>query len=521
MVVSRPNSNGVTDRTVAAISGSASWVMADPKTEMVSAVHSLRKSGWRSRLRPWAVHGGRVYVGLHRPRGTPVRDDRLATPAARGDAAGPTARTGAAPARSRGSVASERARRKRSQRLRGPAPGRRRAAGRCPDLGPRRVPPRPDLGRRPTTGRCSRSPASTRRSRRAWSGWWSGPSSTSTWRRTRASTRASAPSTSSRSSRWATRRSTTASSSPATFGSPDRRALRDPGLPLRARRDARGPRQARRRAPRPVRGPQGGDRPERALAGPRARADAPPVRGGRRGRAAVPDRLEHQPRRRTTSSWPSGSRAASGSRVAACRGCRPTGSAWRSRSVVTRSCAQVSMNLLDFRTTPAVAGLGGRGRAGRRGRCGAARIGADRAGAAGRPARRRRPGRARPLMPPVEDRLAGGRRRDPAPRLLPADGAGAAARRRPRDRPGPAMSLRLIEGGRASADAPGLLVHGASQVATLAGGLRRGATQGELGLLDAAAAGGPGSRRGARRGLLGRADRGRRAARHAWSRASR
>jgi imidazolonepropionase len=55
------------------------------------------------------------------------------------------------------------------------------------------------------------------------------------------------------------------------------------------------------------------------------------------------------------------------------------------------------------------------------------------------------------------------------------------------------MSLRLIEGGRSQSDAPGLLVHGASQIATLAGGMRRGPTQGELGLLDAAAAGGPDS----------------------------
>jgi imidazolonepropionase len=55
------------------------------------------------------------------------------------------------------------------------------------------------------------------------------------------------------------------------------------------------------------------------------------------------------------------------------------------------------------------------------------------------------------------------------------------------------MSLRLIEGGRGAADAPGLLIHGAAQVATLAGGLRRGAGQGELALLDADAAGGPGA----------------------------
>ncbi len=55
------------------------------------------------------------------------------------------------------------------------------------------------------------------------------------------------------------------------------------------------------------------------------------------------------------------------------------------------------------------------------------------------------------------------------------------------------MTLRLIEGGRGSTDAPGLLVHGASQVATLAGGIRRGPHQGDLALLDAADAGGPGA----------------------------
>jgi len=55
------------------------------------------------------------------------------------------------------------------------------------------------------------------------------------------------------------------------------------------------------------------------------------------------------------------------------------------------------------------------------------------------------------------------------------------------------VTLRLIEGGRANADAPGLLIHGASQIATLAGGLRRGSAQGELALLDAEEAGGPGS----------------------------
>ena len=51
IVVSRPNSNGVTCREVAAMIGSASCVIADPKTETVSAVQSLRKSGCRRRLR--------------------------------------------------------------------------------------------------------------------------------------------------------------------------------------------------------------------------------------------------------------------------------------------------------------------------------------------------------------------------------------------------------------------------------------------------------------------------------------
>ena len=57
------------------------------------------------------------------------------------------------------------------------------------------------------------------------------------------------------------------------------------------------------------------------------------------------------------------------------------------------------------------------------------------------------------------------------------------------------MSLRLIEGGRGSTDAPGLLVHGAAQVATLAGGLRRGPAQASVAVLDASAAGGLGSSR--------------------------
>ncbi len=61
IVVSRPNSNALTWSTVAAISGSASWVIAVPKTEIVSAVHSFRKSGWCSRLRRgWVIDASSV-----------------------------------------------------------------------------------------------------------------------------------------------------------------------------------------------------------------------------------------------------------------------------------------------------------------------------------------------------------------------------------------------------------------------------------------------------------------------------
>ncbi|MFZ5854783.1 MAG: imidazolonepropionase [Chloroflexota bacterium] len=53
------------------------------------------------------------------------------------------------------------------------------------------------------------------------------------------------------------------------------------------------------------------------------------------------------------------------------------------------------------------------------------------------------------------------------------------------------MTLRVIEGGRGDASAPGLLVVGAAQVVTMAGGLRTGAAQGETATLEAEVAGGP------------------------------
>jgi len=51
--------------------------------------------------------------------------------------------------------------------------------------------------------------------------------------------------------------------------------------------------------------------------------------------------------------------------------------------------------------------------------------------------------------------------------------------------------FRLIHGGRSDEPTPGLLILGASEVVTLAGGVRMGATQGEVGRLSAADVGGP------------------------------
>jgi imidazolonepropionase len=53
--------------------------------------------------------------------------------------------------------------------------------------------------------------------------------------------------------------------------------------------------------------------------------------------------------------------------------------------------------------------------------------------------------------------------------------------------------LRIIQGGRGNGPAPGLLVHGAAEVVTMAGGLRRGRAQGDPAALSAADAGGVGS----------------------------
>jgi imidazolonepropionase len=55
------------------------------------------------------------------------------------------------------------------------------------------------------------------------------------------------------------------------------------------------------------------------------------------------------------------------------------------------------------------------------------------------------------------------------------------------------VTLRVIPGGRGEAAAPGLLVIGASEIVTIAGGLRSGVAQNEVARMSAADAGGPGS----------------------------
>jgi len=55
------------------------------------------------------------------------------------------------------------------------------------------------------------------------------------------------------------------------------------------------------------------------------------------------------------------------------------------------------------------------------------------------------------------------------------------------------VTLRVIPGGRGEAAAPGLLVVGASEIVTLAGGLRSGVAQDDVARMSAADAGGPGS----------------------------
>src|SRR5512146_665107 len=81
---------------------------------------------------------------------------------------------------------------------------------------------------------------------------------------------------------------------------------------------------------------------------------------------------------------------------------------------------------------------------------------------------------------PRPRRGCGADRRRQAPRAEPR------GRRRHADEP--VSGLRVIQGGRAAEGLPGLLIEGASEVVTMAGGLRRGAAQDEPALLEASAA---------------------------------
>ena len=210
-------------------------------------------------------------------------------------------------------------------------------------------------------------------------------------------------------------------------------------------------------------------------------------RGGRRG-SAVPHRLQHQPRLATTSTWPGASPAASASRAAACRTLQANGFEVHEPERGHPVRAQVSMNLLDFAVTPlwlvwdsvrALAAEDG---------VDARRVGAHRAGPAGRlPGRGRSRRRAR--RGPSRARLAAAAALPPAARLPPRAGPRAPARGRQRRRGRPAMTgrpgpFRVIEGGRTGrADARPARSSAPREVVTMAGGVRRGPEQGEVGRL--------------------------------------
>ena len=144
----------------------------------------------------------------------------------------------------------------------------------------------------------------------------------------------------------------------------DRDALRAAGLPLRRTRR---------------RGPSGSSWPTSGAASTRGSSDeigqpgrdarlrpvaAPPVgRRRRRRRAAVPHRLQHQPRLDATSSWPSGSPGASANRAAGCPKVQANG--FWIEELGSRPGLDEPPRLRDH---AALAGLGDRPRRRRRGR---------------------------------------------------------------------------------------------------------------------------------------------------------
>ena len=343
--------------------------------------------------------------------------------------------------------------------------------------GPGCPPPRPDERREPQPlGVHARRRARTgqRRPRAARRG---GDPTRSTWTRTRASTRGSARSTSSRSCPWPHDDGRRRSSSPGRSapGSPTRFAL---PVYLYA---AAATRPERVKLADVRRGQYEGLKTEIGFNG--REPDFGPARihpsAGAVAVGARPFLIAYNINlASTTSSSPGGSPAGSASRAAVCPRSRPTASGSRSSAR-----AQVSMNLLDFSVTPLwlvwdtvrdVAAEDGVELAESE-LIGLAPLAsflavADHAEAPPETRSRRR--------------ARGGRGLPAAARLLARCRSWNSAWR-PRRRVGPAGDrqpvLRVIEGGRNDDPTPGLLVVGASEIVTMAGGVRMGPDQAEVG----------------------------------------
>ena len=346
----------------------------------------------------------------------------------------------------------------------------------------RRPPPRPDERREPQPLGVHARRAGRPRRRRPRAARRGARSTRSTWSSTRASTRGSGPSTSSRSCRSATRRWTSASSSPGRSG--ERIAERfDLPVYLYAEAATR-PRagQAGRRPARPVRG----------AARPRSRQRGREPDFGPAGCTRRPARSRSAPGRSSSPTTSTSSRRTRelakriARRVRESGGGLPTVQA-NGFFIEELGRAQVSMNLLDFRVTPLW-------RVWETVRAEAAEDGVELAeseliGLAPLAAFLDVADHVEaPADAPVE--RAPGRRRGvpPAPRLLADAGARAAPRGRPRRRAatdgGPAaVTLRRHRGRPERRAAPGLLVVGAAEVVTMAGGLRTGSGQGDVGRL--------------------------------------
>ena len=240
-------------------------------------------------------------------------------------------------------------------------------------------------------------------------------------------------------------------------------------------------RQARRRPAGPVRGPEGRDRPARPRARLRARRGCIPrparSRSGR-GRSSSPTTSISSRRRGARRS---GSRGGSASRAAGCRRSRRNGF-----FIDELGRAQVSMNLLDFQTTPlwrvwetvrAEAAEDGIELAESEliGLAPLARVPRCRRPCRDAPRTRRSRSGWRPRLP--SSSCATSRRCRPSSSgwMPPAPTPPAAAP--PSEPLGRRMTFRVIPGRPRRRPAPGLLVVGAAEIVTLAGGLRAGSAR--------------------------------------------